>query len=124
MGPQAIEGVLKNLVPKDADELSLLRLVLHCAQQVQKGSSLEPARPSSPCEAHQVFDAAELRSFVASIPEGGRRYFHGLVEALDIYQSIHGHTLKLQNVSLSDQSVHELKQIRDLCLQDGLHSIY
>jgi hypothetical protein len=58
------------------------------------------------------------------LPEESRNYFYGLVEALEIYQSIHGRWIAVNSLTPGDTSVQELRQIRELCLQDGLRSIY
>lgn len=68
----------------------------------------------------KTFDPWE---FIHQIPEQSIRYFHGLVEALDIYQSIHGKAIPV-SIDPNDDSVREIRQIRDYCIQEGLHSIY
>ena len=59
-----------------------------------------------------------------SLPEESRNYFYGLVEALEIYQSIHGRWIPVHSLTPGDPSVQELKQIREMCLEEGLRSIY
>ena len=72
-------------------------------------------------ESQPAIAGFDLPTFLGSIPEDAKRYLHGLVEAMDIYQSIYGKPL---SISLSEQSVRELKQIRDMCIEEGLRSIY
>lgn len=66
----------------------------------------------------------DIRRFLELIPESSKKYLHGLIEALDIYQSVHGVPLSPQSLRLDDSIVYELRELRDMCLQDGLRSIY
>ena len=103
-----IATILQSLVPRNEEELSLLQRLLHQAQLMARGIPLYENDPG-------LFDA---------IPHDARRYFHGLVEAVEIYQSIRGQSPPVQNLTLQDPVVYELKQIRDMCLEDSFRSIY
>jgi hypothetical protein len=106
-----LSRILKSLQPRNANELSILRFVLNCAEQIRDAKAVDRRK--------------DLHTFIQQIPDETRRYFHSLVEAMEIYQSIRGPTLPLQTLSLSDYTfVAELKQIRDMCLEEGLRSIY
>src|SRR5687768_11415367 len=101
-----VARVMKSLAPTDDEDFSCLRAVITRAHQTQ----------------HEIERGTEeLIAFLSALPEELTRYFHGLVEALEIYQSIHGRPV-LQD--LSENTVRELRQIRDLCLAEGLRSIY
>jgi len=121
-----VSEVLKSLVPKDQEELSVLRFLLHCAQWLRRDTHMDlglgPVRRSNERTTNTF--SFDVPGFLELIPEDSKRYLHGLVEALDIYQMIYGQTLTAQNITLSDKSVYELRQIRDMCLEDGLRSIY
>jgi hypothetical protein len=123
-----IGDILKSLVPKDQAELSVLRVVLQCAQWLtNKGAAV--TQLSQPIAAFveggaEVVMPDEIRQLLAVIPEESKKYFHGLVEAMEIYQAIYGQALSVQSIGLTDKSVYEIKQIRDMCLEEGLHSIY
>jgi hypothetical protein len=128
-------SLLKSLIPKTQEDLSRLRFLLHCAHLIQRGAAL----PSPEQNLENLLGQSgtlvlndyrtpgvglDLKSFLLDLSEESRRYFHGLVEAMEIYQSIHGQSLSIHNLTLSDQSVYELRQIRDMCLEEGLRSIY
>jgi hypothetical protein len=121
-----IAQLLRNLVPNSQEELSALRRVLTFAQLLQRRThadlELGPARPAA--LSVETENGTDLSSFLKAVPDDAKRYLHGLVEAMEIYQSIKGRALPVQNLTLRDQCVYELKQIRDMCLEDGLRSIY
>lgn len=124
-----ISSLLKTLFPKTQEDLALLRSFLACALYFQDRASLDLGLDTVPAELGMETKAAgeielELQQMIQAIPEDAIRYFHGLVEAVQVYQSIYGQPLRIQNIGLSDKSFHELRQIRDMCLDDGLHSIY
>lgn len=110
--------VLKTLSPRNEEELSLLQFLLGCAQRLHCGTSFSLASKMA------AEKGADLIQLLGSLPEDAKKYLHGLVEALDIYQAIHGQGLAIQALTLSDKSVYELRQIRDMCLAEGLRSIY
>ena len=123
-----IGRLLRSLVPTNEEELSLLQNLVVCARLMQqRGHSDLQLGPrlvvagGQDSQPHPVTAGFDLPAFIRSIPEDAKRYLHGLVEAMDIYQSIYGKPL---STTLSDQSVRELKQIRDMCLEEGLRSIY
>jgi len=123
-----VSEILKSLAPKNQEELSLLRVVLSCAEKLHKGPHMDlglgPAYRSGGFLEEQPGIHFDAQTFLQSIPEDSKKYLHGLVEALDIYQSIYGHPLHIQNITISDKSVRALKQIRDMCLEEGVRSLY
>ncbi len=122
-----VSEVLKSLVPKDQEELSILQLVVDCAQSLQRASLMDLRLGRDIAAANQESSRGmplEAKSLLEQIPQECTRYLHGLVEALDIYQTIYGHSLQGQSLTLADKTVYELRQIRDMCLEEGLRSIY
>lgn len=121
----AISQVLTSLSIRDTSDLPLFQAVFYSAQAVhRKNYGFITQRLDSVV----AFGADESLAFnpwefIKQIPEQSIRYFHGLVEALDIYQSIHGKMVPI-SIAPEDEAVREIRQIRDLCIQDGLHSIY
>ncbi len=106
MGKTELKQLLESLDPRNDEERSLLGAVLVWAEQWNRGEFL----------ARRDKDGA---AFLSELAPEAQRLFHGLVEALGIYLSVHGRIGDLQSGALG-----ELKQIRDLCLQEGLSSIY
>lgn len=121
-----LSEILKTLMARDQEELSLLRFVVHCAQLMHRAANTDLSLGQSELAVVSASNGvgADVQNFLSDIPEDSKKYLYGLVEALDIYQSIYGRSLSVQNMSLTDRSIHEIKQIRDMCLQDGLRSIY
>ena len=125
-----LSSVLKTLVPKDQEELTILQWVVESAQSLQRASLMDLGLGRLAAFSHSQATTGVAPSYnqgqqlLEQVPEDCKRYLHGLVEALDIYQTIYGKTLRGQSLSLSDKSVHELRQIRDMCLEEGLRSIY
>src|SRR5262245_32150185 len=66
--------------------------------------------------------STELPRLLTGLPEESRTHFSGLMEALEIYQSVHGTLGSLLN--LNEAAVAELRKIRDICLQGGTHAYY
>ncbi len=124
MFEKQISEILKTMVPKNQEELSLLRVLLRCAQILHRQEDGELSLGQLAVASVTVGAHSDVHSFVSRIPADSKKYLYGLVEALDIYQSIYGSTPTAQDITFSDKSVHELKQIRDMCLEDGLRSIY
>ena len=125
--------VLKSLVPRDQNELSVLRTLIASVQEYQRKTLAEMAMSGfgdlmamaqTEREVRNKNGGTEFREFVASLPQDTLRYFHGLAEALEIYQSIHHQPVPVGRLTVDDASVHELRQIRDMCLDEGLRSIY
>lgn len=116
--------IIQSLMPKDQEELSLLGVILECVQEGRpRGTPLSSALNfSNQSGSFQI--VSEVKSLLESIPEDARRYLHGLGEALEVFQSIHGRRLAVTSLVPSDPLLRELRQIRDLCLEDGLKSIY
>ncbi len=59
---------------------------------------------------------------LAVIPAADKRYFDGLVEAFEVYHSIHGEAVPLE-MAHHTLALTELRRIRDLCLQRGLETL-
>lgn len=122
MSQAPLTQILKSLAASNVEELNLLKSLVRWAQQVQEGSSIQALNGIS-CRLGFSEDLDPV-AFLRSLPAELHRYFHGLVEALEIYHSIHGRPVSVAELSLSNGSVRELKQIRDMCLEEGLRSIY
>ena len=120
--------VLESLAAQTPQELSVLRGLVAFAQSLQARAQRDLGFAWAADLAHEVCSAFGLASdfprWLACLPEESKNYFYGLVEALEIYQSIHGRWIAVNSLTPGDTSVQELKQIRELCLQDGLRSIY
>jgi len=99
--PQKAAGVLRTLAVSTPEEQEILETLLGCAQRASQGIR------------------SEVHQLVSDLPGDAQRHFHGLVEALEIYQSLHGPCSTPRELKLR-----EVKQIRDLCLSEGLRSIY
>lgn len=122
MSHQAIKYILESLVPRNSEELSQLRNIVNWALQVQQSASLNTLSTLSARFA--ISEGMDPLSFLRSLPTELHRYFHSLVEALEIYHSIHGRPISLAELTLGNRSVQEIKQIRDMCLQEGPHFVY
>lgn len=123
-----ISDILKSLIARDQEELSLLQWVIEAAQSLHGGSQMDMGLQLDGRSMAVVQSSAglpfDIRRFLEMIPEDASRYFNGLIEALEVYESIHGEPVPVGSLTLSDKSVLELRQIRDLCLEEGLRSIY
>ncbi len=97
MSGQKFEYVLRGIIPSCEEELCVLRDILGWALKRQWGMVHAGA-----------FQSEEIH-----------HYFAGLVEALEIYHSIHGEHFSPESIALNDKSLYEIKQIRDLCLLQG-----
>lgn len=98
--------LLQSLLPSNAQERSLLDSLLACAEKVHRGQVVGHFDPAS-------------SQFLSSLSGESRKLFHGLVEAIDVYQAIHGGKADVLRASLAD-----LKKIRDICLHDNLLGAY
>ncbi len=117
--------VLKSLMPEGQQELSHLKWVLYFARRVQKGLWQDGSATPVPLFSQKQVPPGEVATFLSSLPSDCQRYFHGLVEALEIYQSIHGKEIPVDEASLRNGVVHELRQIRDMCLDNvNFHVAY
>lgn len=125
---QEVHEILESLAADTPEQLSVLRGLVAFAQGLQSraqrdlGFAWAADIASEVCRAFDL--AAEFPLWLAELPEKSKNYFYGLVEALEIYQSIHGRWISVNSLTSGDTSVQELKQIRELCLQEGLRSIY
>ncbi len=129
--PSKLSELLISLVPQDDDELSVLQQVMACALYFQQKAflSLGPLGRESAISMANLSSRAEglsdeFTKVLSSIPEQASRYFHGLIEAMDVYQSIHGIAVPIATLSARDRSLQELKQIRDMCLDEERRAIY
>jgi hypothetical protein len=109
-------------MPRDAEEMSLLRTLLLGARALHRRvyADLGFSRVSqSPTVLHATgySDSEEL---LAAIPAADKHFFDGLVEAYEIYHSIHGQALAIETLSPKDVALTELRRIRDLCLEKAL----
>lgn len=115
----SLSEVLKNLVAQTAEEQSVLQAVLGIAQSFilrgQRDLGLAVAATASS-------DSHGLPQLLTTLPEESRTHFFGLVEAMEIYQSVHGTAASLLN--LNESAVSELRKIRDICLEGGTHAYY
>ncbi|MCB0404595.1 MAG: hypothetical protein KDD51_07390 [Bdellovibrionales bacterium] len=123
-----VDRVLKSLLPRDTEDLAILRFLVYCAQLIQRAghtdlslNRMEAVAYRDPQVPSVEFD---IQKFIAGMSEASKRYFYGLIEAVDIYQSIKGRSLHSDSLVADDPVVHELRQIRDMCLDDGLRSVY
>ncbi len=96
--------ILKNLVARDSEERTVLQSVIQFAQSPNSGIN------------------QEIPQMLTALSEESRTHFFGLVEAIEIYQSIHGTASAL--LSLNDAAVAELRKIRDICLSGGAQAYY
>jgi hypothetical protein len=125
---EQVSSILESLSAETPQQLSVLRGLVAFAQGLQSraqrdlGFAWAADLAKDVCSAFGL--AADFPRWLATLPEESKTYFYGLVEALEIYQSIHGRWIAVSSLTPGDTSVQELKQIRDLCLQDGLRSIY
>lgn len=124
--------VIQSLSPETQEDMALLRTVLACAQTVQKRThgdlALRGGGGNAAVEIKVmtgISPVEEAERFLLSLPSEARKYFDGLVEAFEIYHSIHGVAPALSAVGTrSDRTLQELRQIRDLCLEEGLRSVF
>ncbi|MBY0371647.1 hypothetical protein K2X33_13255 [bacterium] len=112
-----LSEILKSLTARNAEEESLLQTILGIAQSFHQRGHKDLGLAAVTGESQ----AADLQ-LLTSLPEEARTQFFGLVEALEIYQSIHGTATSLLN--LNETAVTELRKIRDICLQGGTHAFY
>jgi len=98
-------GVLKTLAVTNSEEQQYLETLLSGAIKASQGI------------------LSEGYALLSSLPADLQQYFYGLVEALEIYRSLHGVPVTVQDICAAER-VHELKQIRDYCLSDSLRSIF
>lgn len=111
--------VLQSLVPRDAEEMSLLKVLLTSVRAMHRRAyaDLGFARVAGGSNVTLASGYSASEELLAAIPTSDKRYFDGLVEAFEIYQSIHGEAVPVE--SLSDLALRELRRIRDLCLDSG-----
>jgi hypothetical protein len=118
----SLSEILKSLVARNDEEATLLQSILRVAQSFltsgQRDMGLALAA-SSPSERESE---TALPQLLTALPEESRTHFSGLVEALEIYQSIHGPVASI--LSLNETAVTELRKIRELCLDGGTHAYY
>lgn len=119
--------VLGRLNPQSDDDWDCLRDAVECALSVaqanhtDEGLSMVPSerRWSAPTKPTQKSDPPE---FLNTLTSEGRGLFYALMEALEVYHSIYGKQLTPENLDSAD--VAELRKIRNMCLREGLRSVY
>lgn len=115
----SLTEILKSLVAQNPEEESVLQSVLGMAQSLlavgQKDLGLAMAVSGETSE-------HGLPQLLNTLPEESRTHFSGLVEALEIYHSIHGTVSSI--LTLNESAVSELRKIRELCLEGGTHAYY
>lgn len=120
--------LLKSLLPKDQEDLSLLQFIVHCAKLLHRGSQIDLGLGRTSVallEEGKGFGLTEdVQQFLLSLPEESKRYLHGLSEALEIYYSMANHPIAQPVFSLSEGAFQEIKQIRDMCMDDRFCAIY
>ena len=122
-----ITEIITNLNATSPDDLELFYQLLRAAQTIQRRNQpdigLSNRLNSVVGFGSSVETPLDVIEFIRLIPDQVLRYFHGLVEALEIYQSIHQKPLPTQ-IEPTDSIVGELRKIREYCILEGLHSIY
>ncbi len=124
-----VSKVLESIVPSDEEELSVLQHLIYCAQLFQRSEksdlSLAAVDVVTASSAPQPMGVEfDVKGFLSGLSEGSKKHFYSLVEALDIYQTIKGTSLSPAGLRFKDRVVYEIKQIRDMCLQDGPRAVY
>lgn len=116
-----IASLLETLSPKGESQQALLRWIFECAEQMVQGLGLHRTLAPTTWSSVEGFSVVHL---LEAIPEASKRYLHGLIEAIEIYRTIQGPELCVSSLATDDKKIHELRQIRDLCLEASLRSIY
>ena len=98
-------SVLKTLAVTNSEDLEILKMFLAWAQKASQGLR------------------SDFHYLLNNLPLEAQRYFYGLVEAMEIYHSLHGPTLSPEEIT-AEGKLQELRQIRDLCLFDGHRTAY
>lgn len=123
-----VDRVLRSLLPRGPEDLAILRFLIYCAQLIQRAGHTDLSLNRGEAVAYRDPQAPQIDfdipKFISGLPEASKKYFYGLIEAVDIYQSIKGRSLHSDTLRVDDPTVHELRQIRDMCLDDGLRSVY
>jgi hypothetical protein len=117
-----LSQILHSLIPRNPEELSLLQSLLAGVRAMHKRvyGDLGFSRVTSLSTVTLTSGYSASEELMAAIPAADKRYFDGLVEAYEIYHSIHGQALSIDTLSLHDGALNELRRIRDLCLEKGL----
>lgn len=119
-----ISRLIKSLTPDDPEEKSLLRALLECAESIYHRchQDLGLSFGTSSAVLSTGVGAPDLdfesERVLEMIPSEAKREFDGLVEAVEIYYSIHGRSPS-QMLAVRDTPISELRSIRDYCLQRG-----
>lgn len=115
--------LLESLVPNEPQDSVMLREVLSWANKLRQADAVALSHEST-LRLQSNAAGGDLFSIFLDLPAAAKRYFHGLVEALDIYHSIHGDDIDTSLLCANAPELVELKKIRDMCLEEGLRSIY
>ncbi len=114
----SLSEILNSLVARNPEEESTLQTLIGFAQSLLSLGHRDLGMAMAAQTTHP-----ELPRILTSLTEEGRTQFFGLVEALEIYQSIHGRAAA-SILNLEETAVSELRKIRELCLQGGTHAYY
>lgn len=124
MSENPLSQVLYSLLPRNAEEVSLLQALLAGARAMHRRAyadlGLSRLEVASSLTLATGYSASE--ELLAVIPAADKRYFDGLVEAFEVYHSIHGEAVPLE-MAHHTLALTELRRIRDLCLQRGLETL-
>ncbi len=122
MSDNPLSQMLLTLFPRNAEEMNLLRTILAGVRAMHRRvyADLGYASAAVPSTISLVTGYNASEELLAAIPAADKRYFDGLVEAFEIYHSIHGEAVPVDFLSPQDRALRELRRIRDLCLEKGL----
>ena len=110
-----------SLLPKDQEEMHLLQTLINSVHSL---GNRQADLALAPIALKIETPALDERSLWDIVPEESRRYLHGLIEALEIYRSIHAEARLAPSISLNPASVNEIRQIRDMCIEEVPWSTY
>ncbi len=114
-----MNDLIRSLLPKDQEEMHLLQVLIDSVQSFGKKQADLALLPVAAAKS-----SIDEKSLWEMVPEESRRYLHGLIEAVEIYQSIHGQMRMTQPIPVNPASVNEIRQIRDMCLEHVPWSTY
>lgn len=117
-----IQYLLQSLSPRNEEEVHTLQTALACAEfygvNSPLGMHMTGRNGLVASQATLPGGFPEFRKFLDSVPEDAARLFHGLVDALGVYRDIHGRGFAIDQVRQNQDALAELRQIRDLCLDE------
>lgn len=117
-----IQYLLESLSPRTEEEIHTLQTALACAEFYGVNSPLGMLSVGRnglvASQATLPGGFPEFRKFLDSVPPESARLFHGLVDALGVYRDIHGRGFAIDQLRQGQEALTELRQIRDLCLDE------